>query len=454
MLLRTFWRLLGCGLLLAPASTVCGQGYEGYEQLPLPTALRDARKITELRREKTKVWRQGELNPASQKVLDAYYHQFLFRAMTREEFADKITSLRLEVLKDISRAKSPELRRYLITTAYRDCASLLKRPQLHPAAHTNAVMLLGELNQVEGDSTNTVPVPLVPVTKILAQLVKQPTQPEAVRVASLNALERHTRLRGVANSAAPLSADERKVILSVALEIVQQKEVPETRTAKAHAWVRESAIRVLEGTRDAGPDKQVAAALVAVLADPKEELRVRCAAAEALAAIDPASWDPNAAKLPFATARLLIALLEHEMESLKSFVSNGTYNRGPGEGPSRRDGSMRPVFGEPNEDKDQLADPTTKESRRRLLTLLNRLQRAVVGDTKLQRSGLDKAVDDSSWSVIESAITDGIKHANELDTTVEEFGFQLLQLHDRLDESFPDPTSKKPDRERGRGRRG
>ena len=133
-------------------------------------------------------------------------------------------------------------------------------------------------------------------------------------------------------------------------------------------------------------------------------------------------------------ARLLVDVLEAELDDMR--------------GPNRIRGGRTEVF-ETETDDTTLADPSTKDCRRRLLPRLAQLDRGLNGDSRTGRTGIVAALGAGPFEPIVAGLKQSLNAANDLTSTMDEFGYELDQVREVLDDQFPDPT-RPPRMRRGR----
>ncbi len=422
------------------------QGYADYVQVPFPQEYQDAKKINELIRAKNQIVQGSSLDSSGRQTLENYYLKFLFPAMTQAGFASRIADARVEFLKDFASAQG-DVHKALLSLGVRGSRGLLGKSDFHPAARVNAVMILGALNDSEGDPrTGEPPVPVKQITKILTDLVRNDKEHEAVRAAALVELERHARLRGAPGGRDSLTDAERTDLRSLALELIGATEPTAQRSKAAQEWLRGKAIEIAGDLRDAGPQRETYQALLILTQDRDTGLDLRC---EALRGLSQLSLDPQKVDnvaLTYAIGRLMADALEYEI--MQMLDSREGPQAMPGPGPERmpRSEGGRPGYGEPMEDdsrpKFEIVDARTTNTRRRLLTRLA-IIKAALGDGKTGGAGLAQFLKPPAVKDFTGALDALTKELKDTESMMEKLGAGLVPILKQLDEKYPKKSSRR-----------
>jgi hypothetical protein len=282
---------------------------------------------------------QSEINgmvqgraPADQAKLRQYVSGFLIPRMTQPDDFDRLPRLRGQLLRDIRMASNPEVSQSLTRLALEECARLIDlNANFHPAVKTNAVMILGELNEDQGSLTGQQPVPPKPLTQALGVLYKAwgtPNQPDYVKMPVLLGFLRHARL----SRFYPMHQQAKPAIINEMLKLVNEKQPPVTRTTEGHDWMRRRAMQVLAAL--GATDPKVVSALDGIVQDVDESVKVRCTAAESLGmlpleqgALDPVVTGKALGQLVVQVTREVI---DHTKEQMFKQTAYGGYGGGYG----------------------------------------------------------------------------------------------------------------------------
>ncbi len=430
------------------------EGYADYKELPFGKTFTDKVNPKSVHAELFKALGQKDEIEQKRAELQDYYNGYMFPALTREDHAERLFELRTDLLKDLAVAE-PQAREFLLGIAWKNCGLLLKGTSYHPAAQVNAALILGELNLREGNGVERGPIPY---PKALGALITLATPskkyPDPVQAAALVGIMRHVTLRAPLTKSSPgeLSDADRQSITKMALEILDQKAVPPTRTIKAHDWIRRNTIEALGALKSPGPDNSVANRLIELAKDKDVSLEVRVAVVEALGAmgLKVEAVDPKA--LSRSVGRLLVEMIEVETQDLLlarngvSFTPSGGGAVGPpgrGYGRSGPEGGGNET-GEPKP-KDVLTDPRTEKVRRRMLVWGESLNRGIVGDESAKIPGLVGLFKKSDAELLQTTLATVLESGREKELDVENLGAKLDTVLKKLRVRYPTEEPKEGD---------
>lgn len=442
-IVRAFLQVVtGWCLFAALVSTqVSAEGFSGYVQLPIRDAYKDAGTVKKIYREISAGFRDRAQFDQQKSAIKAYYDGFLFPAMTRQEYAEQLPSLRSQFLSDIAGATSPA-KEYLIEIAWNNCTLLLKGTKYHPIAQVNAALILGEINVKEGVPNDRGPIPysksLMPLVSIASP---SKSFAEPVKAAALQGVVRHATLRSGLKKSSPgeLSEAERQAIAKLALEILDAKEVPSTRTTAAHAWLQARAIQALGALQSSGPDHAYAKRMLEIVKDDNADKRLRLAAVEALGMMGLGEGDVDPKQLARSIGRLMIDMAVQEIDKLRleQQMGGGYAAAGPqsvGRSPSGYSGEFGDAASKP---KDVLALPATERPRRRMLTWLEPLQRGVAGDAAMKTTGLRSILPMADAKLFADSLVAVIKVCKDKESDFGGIGGEMEKIRDEFEKRFP-----------------
>jgi hypothetical protein len=197
--------------------------------------------------------------------------------------------------------------------------------QYHPDVRVNAMLAIGELNDVEGDPTKAAelpPTPLPAAMRIMLAAVEAPlpdingdqdvarlTSDDAVRVAAIVGIMRNIRYTKLKNP------DSRTPVLKAMYKLIRANEIPAGRSPSTHSWLRAQAAEVLGELGDLGAKGAVANALAEIVKDsdltesgePKVMMSTRCTAARAMSNLNYSSGSGGLEPMPWALALCKLA---------------------------------------------------------------------------------------------------------------------------------------------------
>ncbi|MGQ9823029.1 MAG: hypothetical protein ACUVQK_14305 [Thermogutta sp.] len=233
--------------------------------------------------------REGNFNAVAngQQVFRDYYVNYFFPSWTQAANRSKLQQLRTQLtnseLANMARGGGPP-HDLLVQLALQTLTDYAKNDQLDPAVRVTAMLAIGELNDRErGIGSSAPPAPAAAALPVLIEAITDPQQMDAVKLAALVGLERHSVI-GIADANVLNSQ-----VIPLLLNLAQEKNPPAGRDADVHAWFRARAIGILGGMQALGANTQVVQALAGMVGDAAEPVRVRLAAAQALGGLNLAS---------------------------------------------------------------------------------------------------------------------------------------------------------------------
>lgn len=239
--------------------------------------------VAKFRQDTIAALKAGRYEGNHEESLQTYYRKWVLPNWTQEENYYLLPKYRSDL-------RNNELRYGRNGPPHTDALTLLlgamqrmSNENFHPAVRHNAMLMIGELNQVEPVGFNGVPTPLPDAVPVMITALTDEKQIDAVKVAALVGLVRHARL-GIADQ--QLVAQR---LIPALVKLASEKTPPGTRSRDGHDWLRSMAIDVLGLLRSVGNNNAVANALGAIVTDKKDvpeqsyrEMIVRSAAARAL----------------------------------------------------------------------------------------------------------------------------------------------------------------------------
>lgn len=211
------------------------------------------------------------------------YVTFRIEEFTRGENVNlKLSKKREEFLAEIAKsgqAPSQDLHNKLNAKLVEELPKIVGDQGFHPATRSNCALLLGGLNRQE-----TAPVaPLPEAYPLLKKFCTDKGQPEYVRIAAFNGMQRH------ATAAAGIPANERANYVRDLIDLAKQAPAGDPKQRDGQIWLRGAAIDGLRIAADKWPEAnnaEVAQTMAAIVADASVDLMTRSSAAEGLGVID------------------------------------------------------------------------------------------------------------------------------------------------------------------------
>ena len=341
------------------------QAQQAWPYKKAKSAILDPRQVKDLGRKK----RQALTTGASQAQKDAiktYYVGHVFAGMSQPSALDdamRFPGWRKELVSDLERLRgNTELYRYLRDDLAFRFLRRMVIDNYHPACRYNATLMIGMLNDQEGNRSSSTPFarPYKPGRDFLIQVASSKKVPDSVRIAALIGLRRHAELLAVAGT--------NDAALFNTLAGITRENVALDAKADAAYWQKRLAI---EGLGAMGSSSGIAV-ISPIVGDQNMPLSVRCAAARALGQLDYRN-----AKNVDATA-ILKGLGSIAVSACRDEIKRVQAHNADNPNAGRRN---QPFFGQPNEEPE--ADPVVMQVRRQLKHRLNCVTKGIEGIKKV-----------------------------------------------------------------------
>lgn len=250
----------------------------------------------------------GRLRLANnQQVFESWYREYVFPAMASRQHLGEIYQHRKELANDLQRAADSETHQFLRELAYEE-ASQRVTGNYHPAVRFNAMLIIGNLNQVELKRAERLPpVRLPQAFDFLLDELQKPDQLEVLQLGAMLGIERHLRLVRERPQDQPIPGAQKAEVVDLMQAMASETSPPDERTQEVHTWLRRRALEVLGTVGQVGEDREVFNLLVDLVSDPDEPTALRCTAARVMAGLDYTEVDVSDVK-PAETAQKLGAL--------------------------------------------------------------------------------------------------------------------------------------------------
>ncbi|MHB8901771.1 MAG: hypothetical protein ACYC6Y_23700 [Thermoguttaceae bacterium] len=259
-----------------------------YVGLPQPSADKEKEYLQKQRQEAQKLSRGDSLQPAQEQFLVDYYRNYALARWTFPDRQNEVAGYMNELKNDLLRSYKPgrsnpvhdklveEVLRFMtICTDPRTYANL----DLPPTTRLNAILMIGELNEIEAGPGAKPPKPLAKALPILLNRATDAQQIDAVRVGALIGIRRHCRLL---DPAAPVPNE----VVQALVSLLRAKESERVRSKEGHAWMRQLAVQTFADLRGRPNTPAVAKELVGIIAETDSPEFLRFTAAEALGNLD------------------------------------------------------------------------------------------------------------------------------------------------------------------------
>ncbi len=223
---------------------------------------------------------------SNRQAFEDWYRTFLFPAMASRDHLGDMHSNRESLTKDFERTVDPATHQALLDIAYNES---VKRAtgNYHPAVRYNALLIIGDLNQVEfRRSERLPPVRLAKAFDFLLSELQKTDQLDVLRLAAMVGLQRHLRLVAQRPQDQPIPDAKKAQVATLMKTLAEQKTAPDGRPEKVHTWLRRRSIDVLATIGQVGDGQAIFNTMLAIVADANEPLSLRCTASRAIGDLD------------------------------------------------------------------------------------------------------------------------------------------------------------------------
>lgn len=231
---------------------------------------------------KRRLWINAELRktafgPGEQAEFDKFYQEHELPKWTDPKTVIQLGGFRKNLHNDLQTARSGPIHDHLNALALEYMSKLIAG-NYHPAVQANAMMMIGELNQVEQTPT-ALPVPLPAASSALLAAVGNVKLSDGVRAAAIDGIRHHAVL-GIEDE------EGKRSVTAAMLKIVAAVDPPGESAAGEGAtgreWICRRAMDTLACLAAVGQNNVVFEAMLKTLADAKLSISTRSTAAESL----------------------------------------------------------------------------------------------------------------------------------------------------------------------------
>ncbi|MDY0166910.1 MAG: hypothetical protein RBS80_10225 [Thermoguttaceae bacterium] len=217
--------------------------------------------------------RNRKFDAGEEEAFDAYYRRYFLPRWTQPANLGSLPLLRRELRNNLlsGRTGPPHAKLNAIVLDY---MGKMASANVHPAARVNAMLIIGELNEVEPVRAGDAPTALSAALPVLLTTLEDPDQIDPVRFAALVGIIRHAQF-------GRLTPEATLAIQRAMIRLASSPGAP-ARSSDGHAWMRSQAAKVLGMLRSAGENGAVPRLLATLVADDQLDMLVRCHAATAL----------------------------------------------------------------------------------------------------------------------------------------------------------------------------
>lgn len=212
---------------------------------------------------------------------DALAKEFLIPQMTQFNNLSGLGTLRKNFFSKFLNASSGPTRKTLIEQTCLPTFKTIVEGNFHPSARLNAVLIIGNLNDVDADSSEkAAPIPNSQAVKYLLGLVESVDTPEFVRVGAMTGLHRIANIEYAQKRADPGDVSR---IYQVSLATAQGKAPgQESWSEEVSYWLKRRSAQMLGFLKNKGPGNEAVTTLLEILADDNAQAALRMDAMTAL----------------------------------------------------------------------------------------------------------------------------------------------------------------------------
>jgi len=219
------------------------------------------------------ILRNRKFEAGEEDVFDAYYRRYFLPRWTQPANRASLPSLRKDLRNNLMSARTgpPHSRLNAIVLDY---LGKMAAANVHPAARVNAMLMIGELNEVEPIRAGDNPTPLPAALPVLLANLEDDGQIDPAKVAALVGIIRHAQF-------GRLSPEASSAIQRTMVQLAGSPGAP-ARSVEGHGWMRAQAAKALGLLRLTGENGVVPRILATLVAEDQLDMLVRCHAAGAL----------------------------------------------------------------------------------------------------------------------------------------------------------------------------
>lgn len=222
--------------------------------------------------------------------LDQWFKGLVFPRMTQVDQLGQLDQMRIDFFKRYfvnvqftSANGNIGQHDYLVQMTFDEMQKIVQG-NYHPAAQYNAILVIGRLNAREAVAPNgsrVVPRPLPTALGFLVNQLQAPNQKDAIRLGAWVGILRHVTLDRYQLPQDQIPANGKAIIQQIAVNLLQQKQPPASRSLAGHAWLQRRAMDVL-AVLGTDPNSQILPLITAYAGDDQSPISLRLTAARSL----------------------------------------------------------------------------------------------------------------------------------------------------------------------------
>ncbi len=201
----------------------------------------------------------------------------------------------------------------------------------HPACRVNAMVLLGELNVVEGSvrsSSRSLPELNPALLAFMVNSVESTDLPQYLRVPALAGIERHAAARTPGTNRPLSEAEANRISQNMANILALDPEVEENKNTDPDLiyWMKRRAVRILGLVGRTGPNNQFADSLYAIVTDSQLDPYIRTDAVSSYSMLRFGNNAPDLKKVLNDVADMLAGLARGESDFIDQRIREIEFN--------------------------------------------------------------------------------------------------------------------------------
>lgn len=267
----------------APAKPSAPRLNRSYKGLPIPA---DESNYAKERSVIQKWLRAGTIPAGEEQTFTNYYQKYALARWTFTDRLDEVAGFRRELAKELAMSyktnRANPAHDQLANLALRfmeNCTDDKRLASLgynfSPVTRFNAIMMIGQLNQVESSGTK-LPTPLPAALPLLMRRFQDDSQIDAVKLGALIGIRRHCLLE-------PRNANN---VANMLIGLLREKESKRVRSPEGQAWMRLLAVQTFADLKGRPGTNVVANDFLKVIAETDSPEFLRYAAASGLGSLD------------------------------------------------------------------------------------------------------------------------------------------------------------------------
>lgn len=305
----------------APMPPVAAPAASGYLVRPIPQAFADKKNRDEAERHAREVLqgKQPLAGPGVVTKFAAYYENYIFAMMTQEDQLPYLYELREKYFGNYRYIKETPIQEFFTKLTLKNMREIAAG-NYHPAVRHNAMLIIGELNdrEVPAVGPKVAPEPMREALTVMAEELKKPGTPDAVRVACLVGMLRHAELDAKRPPERRLPDVFRNEITKTMLAIVNQQISRDSPGYDGRMWMKRLAMDILGAFGAVGEGDKVYTTLDALVGDEKAPTSLRLSAAVTLGRLTyPPTLKVDATALAAKIASVATAAVQDELARIK-----------------------------------------------------------------------------------------------------------------------------------------